>query len=63
MKVGDRVKIVSSPYVHESLQPGKTGRIIDRDYGLLRVVMDDQHPDGSGDLDWPFDAYELEVVA
>lgn len=63
MKVGDRVKIVASPYVNTSLQPGRTGRIVAIEYNLYAVVMDDLHPDSLGDLNWPFDAYELEVIS
>lgn len=67
MKVGDRVKIVSTPYENKSLQPGKTGRIVKlTDEGcddMFDVVMDDFHPDSLGDLDWPFETHELEVIA
>jgi hypothetical protein len=62
MNIGDRVKIVESAYVAEALQPGKTGRIVGLDFGLVNVVMDTKHPDTSGDLDWPFDPFELEVI-
>lgn len=62
MKVGDRVKIVHSPYMAESLQAGRTGRIVGLDFGLVNIVTDDGHADGAGDLDWPFDPQELEVV-
>lgn len=64
-KVGDKVQIVSSPYVHTSLQPGRTGRIVGKTMGaegIFDVVLDDSHPDSTGDLDWPFDAHELEVI-
>jgi hypothetical protein len=63
MKIGDRVKIVSSPYVAEELQPGKTGRIVALDYSLVQVVMCDEHADSDGDYNWPFDEQELEVVS
>ncbi len=63
MKVGDSVKIVASPYVHESLQPGKTGYIERVFFDLYYVIMDEQHTDGAGSLDWPFDKHELEVIA
>ena len=63
MKVGDKVKIVSSIYGADSLQPGKTGRIVNivADYSA-DVIMDDDHPDSSGALDWPFEFDELEVI-
>jgi hypothetical protein len=62
MKIGDRVKILHSPYVNPSLQPGKTGRVVAVEDDLYNIVMDDSHPDSFGDLDWPFDAQELEVI-
>lgn len=63
MNIGDRVKIVHTPYVANSLQVGKTGRVVRMMFGLVDVVMDDGFPDGDGAVDWPFDPEELEVVA
>jgi hypothetical protein len=63
MRVGDKVKILHSPYVNPSLQAGKTGRIVFMQGGGADIVMDDMHPDTYGDLDWAFDESELEVIA
>lgn len=62
MKIGDSVKIKHSPYENPKLQPGKIGRIVWIEDDLVNVVMVDMTPDTFGDLDWPFDAHELEVV-
>lgn len=63
MKVGDRVKILSSPYVNPALQAGRTGRVVFiHESGAADVVMDDGFPDTYGDLDWCFDFPELEVI-
>ena len=62
MKVGNRIKIVYSPYMAESLQPGKTGRIVSMDFGMISIITADGHADGAGDLDWPFEARELVVI-
>jgi hypothetical protein len=62
MNVGDRVKIRKSPYMAPSLQPGRTGRVVSLDFGNINIVTDDGHEDGAGELDWPFDLSELEVI-
>lgn len=62
MNIGDRVKIVHSPYMAESLQVGKTGRVVSLDFDLVNIITDDGHADGAGDLDWPFDPNEVEVI-
>lgn len=63
MNIGDSVKIVATPYVHDSLQPGKIGRIVEVMSGnTFNVVMADEHQDGEGDLSWPFYKDEIEVI-
>lgn len=62
MKVGDKVRIVKSPYVAESLQPGKTARIVKVTFDGFEVVTCDEYADKDGDLSWPFYPYELEAI-
>lgn len=66
MKVGDRVRIVESAdfYVHDELQPGKTGVISHMSDGgrAYEVRMDSGHADVEGDDTWPFYGHELEVI-
>lgn len=62
MNIGDRIKIIHSDYMAESLQVGRTGRIVGLDFGLVNIVTDDGHQDSAGDYDWPFDPQELEVL-
>lgn len=61
MQVGDRVRIVSSIYVSDELQPGKTGRVhyVDNDY--VDVVMDDGYQMNESS-EWAFIRCELEVI-
>lgn len=63
MKVGDRVKIVCSPYEGEALSVGKEGTIMRSSYdNLLDVVLDSQHVGSEGDPFWPFLESALEVI-
>lgn len=64
MKVGDRVKIVRTIYKSDELQPGMTGRIVDKGktYIGFEVQMDSGYADDAGDDWWPFDPIELEVI-
>lgn len=62
MKIGDKVRIVHSPYMADELQPGKTGRIVRIIGDIYDVVTCDCHTNEGGDLNWPFEYYELEVI-
>lgn len=64
MKAGDRVKVVRSIYKADELQPGATGRIVEKGftYNGFEVRMDSGYADDTGDDLWPFDPHELEVI-
>lgn len=62
MKIGDRVRIVNSPYSNPKLQPGCYGTIVEIESGYYDIVTDDRFEDEEGDYLWPFVEKELEVT-
>lgn len=64
MNIGDKVKIVKTPYAAPELGVGHTGRIVDvcsQDYArMYDVEMDSGRV--LGFLDWPFYEDELEMI-
>jgi hypothetical protein len=59
MNVGDKVRMIGSPYRGAGIKDGCTGVIAQIDHNMYEVQPDEHHPEGEL---WPFDESELEVI-